>query len=369
MKKIRLSLSFKERKTKFSISQVRIFFKKKWIDFLKLNDNLELVVEYNEKNNKECIICKKFSNEEDLQDLKTKNSLLVEKKILTKKIEKNKESYTLTLPTKFHEILEQNGFRGNVDCLYEEKRNEIKIYLPLEEPKKNVILFKVNKGGVGKTFLTCQVGHGLAKYGKKVLIITSDSQNNVLNYMSKQNLKIENGIIKDVLYNKDGRIKLRENLDFIPLESNKFGEVFIRQLPIWIKAKKNEYDYILIDSVPTMKIDHEFIVLANKIIIPAFCDEATIEGILNLLNDVKVEDVLAIQINKYKNRVIENKYKEMLERAIQSSNILMPKPIKDMSFIQLMLDKKKTIWEYRNKKVDEVQDIISDLIVKIINEV
>ena len=51
--------------------------------------------------------------------------------------------------------------------------------------KGKVIIIKVNKGGVGKTFLTVQLGAGLASIGKKVLILTSDSQNNILHYTFK----------------------------------------------------------------------------------------------------------------------------------------------------------------------------------------
>ena len=46
----------------------------------------------------------------------------------------------------------------------------------------NIFTVKVNKGGIGKTFFTVQIGHGLALQGYKVLLITSDSQNNILHY-------------------------------------------------------------------------------------------------------------------------------------------------------------------------------------------
>ena len=46
----------------------------------------------------------------------------------------------------------------------------------------NIFTVKVNKGGIGKTFFKVQIGHGLALQGYKVLLITSDSQNNILHY-------------------------------------------------------------------------------------------------------------------------------------------------------------------------------------------
>ena len=237
--------------------------------------------------------------------------------------------------------------------------------------KKNVILFKINKGGVGKTFLTSQVGVGLtlAEPNKKVLIITSDSQNNILNFLDKNDSDISNGLIKDVLYGKGGYIKLRKNLYFLPLENARFGKIFLEKLKEWLDFKRREYDYILIDSIPTMKIDEEFVNLADYFVIPAFFDEATTQGIVNLITEIDKDKIIAIQGNRYRKRKIENKYKESLENLIKQTNIMMNDPIPDLSFILTMLDNKKSIFEYSNIKIKEVQKIFVKLIQKIIEVV
>ena len=59
------------------------------------------------------------------------------------------------------------------------------------------------------------------------------------------------------------------------------------------------------------------------------------------------------------------KYREVLEENIKGTPIYLGEPIKDISFVQIMLDKKKTIWEYTTKKAEEVQDILSKLLLKI----
>ncbi|ALQ38957.1 ATPase [Fusobacterium hwasookii ChDC F300] len=237
--------------------------------------------------------------------------------------------------------------------------------------KKNVILFKINKGGVGKTFLTSQVGVGLtlAEPNKKVLIITSDSQNNILNFLDKNDSDISNGLIKDVLYGKGEYIKLRKNLYFLPLENARFGKIFLEKLKEWLDFKRREYDYILIDSIPTMKIDEEFVNLADYFVIPAFFDEATTQGIVNLITEIDKDKIIAIQGNRYRKRKIENKYKENLEKLIKQTNIMMNEPIPDLSFILTMLDNKKSIFEYSNIKIKEVQKIFVKLIQKIIEVV
>ncbi|WYA12146.1 ParA family protein [Fusobacterium nucleatum] len=231
-----------------------------------------------------------------------------------------------------------------------------------------MILFKINKGGVGKTFLTSQVGVGLtlAEPNKKVLIITSDSQNNILNFLDKNDSDVSNGLIKDVLYGKGEYIKLRKNLYFLPLENARFGKIFLEKLKEWLDLKRREYDYILIDSIPTMKIDEEFVNLADYFVIPTFFDEATTQGVVNLITEIDKDKIIAIQGNRYRKRKIENKYKENLEKLIKQTNIMMNEPIPDLSFILTMLDNKKSIFEYSNMKIKEVQKIFVKLIQKIV---
>lgn len=68
----------------------------------------------------------------------------------------------------------------------------------------NIFTVKVNKGGIGKTFFAIQIGHGLALQGYKVLLITSDSQNNILHYTkSKKEIDkydLSKGLRHAVLY-------------------------------------------------------------------------------------------------------------------------------------------------------------------------
>jgi ATPase len=355
--KVNVIISLKERKRKFSISQARINLKKEWLEFL----GEKVDVCYNPNIDENMFWIEKATGKEDIYLRKEREVVANFTNNRT-----NKLRHFISLPPDLLKIFESYSLKRSFETFAEIEDNKLKFYLPNPlEIEKKVFLYKVNKGGIGKTFLTAQTGHGLALLGKKTLILTSDSQNNILNFMSKEKAEVKKGLIRAVLNDEDNIINLRENLDFIPLESNAFDKKFIEKLPLWINEKKKEYDVILIDSVPTMKIDAEFVNLADYIIIPAFCDEATIEGILNLLDDIDLNKVLAIQINRFKPRVIEMKYKEVLEKNIKGTPIYLGEPIKDLSFVQTMLDKKKTIWEYTTKKVEEVQDILSKLLLKI----
>lgn len=228
-----------------------------------------------------------------------------------------------------------------------------------------IVTVKVNKGGVGKTFLTAQLGAGLAMIDKKVLIITSDSQNNILNYLYQGDREFKKGLKEDVKNGTGEIFHLRENLCFIPLENNKFGSQFIQELSGYLMKKREEYDFILIDSVPTMKIDDVFVHCSDKIIIPAFCDEVTIEGILNLVEHIDVNKISSIVINRYKNTETQNQYLERLKNAVEGTEILLADPIPQLSMIEKILDKKKSVWEYGNKDILKIQDILAEVIQKI----
>lgn len=300
-----------------------------------------------------------------------KKIFISEKRKLKEKGIKNKGKYIL-FPSSFYKVLEELDILRHftVKEFFDNEKRRVEFIMPTKEDKKNnVILFKVNKGGIGKTFLSCQIGHGLALLGKKVLIITSDSQNNVLNFLHQGEKSFEKGLHYCVTRGGKEVISLRKNLDFIPLESNRLGSQFVLRLQEWLDERRKEYDYILIDSVPTMKIDSEFVRLADHIIIPCFCDEATIEGVLNLIDEVDIQKVLSIQVNRFKPRKIETKYLEFLKGQLEGNSIYFGEPIKDLSFISSMLDKKKSIWEYKNKQTEEVQDILFLLLDKIIKKV
>jgi chromosome partitioning protein len=248
------------------------------------------------------------------------------------------------------------------------------VSLPVEnlEKKENtkvgkIITIKVNKGGVGKTFITVQLGAYLALQDKKVLLLTSDSQNNIIDYCFGERIEFAGGLKEFVKSGTGDIIKLRKNLFFIPLESSTFGTQFLLKLPLFLEKLKNKYDYILIDSIPTMKIDSVFVKASDKIIIPTFCDRVTTEGVLNVVDETGVDKVLAVMINKYEDKKIQNLYKKELVEAIENTDILFPKPIPNTSEIEILLHKGKTIWESKAKKIEEIQSSFKEIGDYIIN--
>ncbi|MCF0163459.1 MAG: ParA family protein [Fusobacterium necrophorum] len=349
----------KKRGDHYFYSQIRLSITKKMVSFLELENEETIYFSFFKKNPFSFFLSKD-------KNQSAQEYIIEERKIYSKM---GKYKYILC-PSSFYSVLKTKGIVNHfsVKEIFHKRRIEI-IMESTKEMKKNVILLKVNKGGTGKTFLSCQLGHGLSLLGKKVLIITSDSQNNVLNFLYQKDKVFEKGLLSAVLRDSQDVISLRENLDFIPLESNRLGKTFVSKLEEWLNKKREEYDYILIDSVPTMKIDSIFVRLADHIIIPTFCDEATIEGVLNLLEDVDIEKVFAIQVNRFKPRKVEMKYLNLLKEQLNGLSVYLGEPIKDLSFVASMLDKKKSVWEYENKKAIEVQNILMPLLAKLIEKV
>lgn len=337
---------------------------KKMLDFLKITDENNLIFTY-ENNN---IFLENGFLEKEIEEKKNGNTIFLKKNI---KIQKNKAKNYITNKILIPLII-LNTFgvnEENTEIFIEfEKNNKIKIskitkndrvvdFSNKGEKVGTIITVKVNKGGVGKTFITTQLGSYLALEGKKVLLLTSDSQNNILDYcFGLKEVTFINGL-KEFVKGKEGEIiKLRNNLDFIPLENSSFGSQFLMNLPIFLEEMKKKYDFILIDSIPTMKIDSVFVHCSDKIIVPCFGDTVTIRGAINVINEAGADKILAVLVNKYENKNIQNILLKEITEAIKGTDILFPQPIKNISEIETLLHKGKTIWESNSKKLQEIKE-------------
>lgn len=223
-----------------------------------------------------------------------------------------------------------------------------------------IIQIKVEKGGIGKTFIASNLAHLLALLEYRVIILSIDSQNNVYSIFNKVNQRIKGSLKKSILSNEIYKIKLRENLDFIPIELYLSPNI-LKEVPAFLRKLKKNYDYIIIDSLPALKVDNIFLENSDKIIIPAHGDKMTLQGIISIIKEHR-EKIHSIIFNKYINTKINREYYKEIKEICKNSSIYISKPIKNNAFIAELIEKCKTIWESRSKKIIETQEIFKDII-------
>lgn len=220
--------------------------------------------------------------------------------------------------------------------------------------QSQIFLIKNNKGGVGKSFLTSQIGHALTLCDQKVLILTSDSQNNIFDFFKGLEIPTYKEGLKSWITKGEGDIiKLRENLFFIPVEDVVFGNNLTGKFNVFIEKMRKEYDYILIDSVPTLKVDELFLSIADKFIIPTYCDKIATRMLLNFIDEIDINKLHSIVINKYIATQTQLQWKSFLEEQLQGKIDLFV--INQFSDVEKMIEKGKTIFETRTEKTNLIQ--------------
>lgn len=233
-----------------------------------------------------------------------------------------------------------------------------------------IILVKNNKGGVGKTYITLQLAayKALIK-NKKTLILTSDSQNDILKFAG---IKIEDTSkagLEDFIEGKNYKIKkLRENLFFLHLQGYKIKNSFDEAFKRAIKLLKDEYDYIVIDGSPVMGLDNLFIQVSDHIVIPTFLDNITTHSVLSMLKKVDLNKFKAVVPNRTGRTKLEKEYYDFLNKKLGVQGIHLSFPIPEISLISKLIDKETLLWESKAKKLDYIKGIFINIWKEIDNE-
>lgn len=157
------------------------------------------------------------------------------------------------------------------------------------------------KGGVGKTTTTVNLGACLAFLGKKVLLVDIDAQGNATSGIGIRKADVEEDIY-DVLVNEYPMSKVihqttRENLDIVPATIQLAGaEIELTpmmaresRLKNAIKEVADQYDYVLIDCPPSLgHLTINSFTASDSILIPVQCEYYALEGLSQLLNTVRL---------------------------------------------------------------------------------
>ena len=168
----------------------------------------------------------------------------------------------------------------------------------------NVIAITNQKGGVGKTTTTVNLGVGLVKAGKRVLLIDADPQGSLtlsLGVKSPDDLEVSlathmSNIMQERPFDPHiGIMKHEEGIDFLPsnielsgVEISLFNAMSREYvLKSYVDSVRKDYDYILIDGMPSLgMMAINTLVAADSVIIPSQPSFLSAKGLDLLLHSV-----------------------------------------------------------------------------------
>ena len=166
------------------------------------------------------------------------------------------------------------------------------------------------KGGVGKTTTAVNLSAALARTKRKVLLIDLDSQGNATSacgVAKNQHPTLYTSLFEDVPINnlvercKEGFSMVPGGQDLIALEVGIRDQGKQGFLTNQIKLIKDQYDFIIIDTPPTLnQLTLEALLASTGTIIPRQCEYYSLEGLSDL---VKTISSLSETTNS-KNRVV-----------------------------------------------------------------
>ena len=170
--------------------------------------------------------------------------------------------------------------------------------------KCKVIALANQKGGTAKTTTTLNLGIGLAHQGRKVLLVDADPQGDLttaLGWTNADNLPITldtqmKKILQDepFVYN-EGILHHKEGVDIIPTNIELSGmEISLvnamsreQTLKLYLADLKKDYDYILIDCMPSLgMITINAFACADSILIPVQAAYLPVKGLEQLIKTI-----------------------------------------------------------------------------------
>jgi len=192
-----------------------------------------------------------------------------------------------------------------------------------------VIAVANQKGGVGKTTTSINLGVGLARLGQRVLLVDSDPQGHMtLGLGFPKNLRVtlknmmENIIMGVEFDPREAVLSHKEGVDVVPSNKLLTGmdmsliTVDDREkvLKEYLELLEDDYDYIIIDCMPSLgMLTVNAMSAADSVLIPVQPQYYAADGLMELLKvvkntkkrynpDIQIEGILfTMDANRYNN--------------------------------------------------------------------
>lgn len=193
-----------------------------------------------------------------------------------------------------------------------------------------IIAIANQKGGVGKTTTAINLASALAILEKKVLLIDSDPQANATSGIGIKEDEFEidlyDCLVSDTSIN-DATLQSKINfLKVVPSSINLVGAeielVNIEKREFVLRSKlnaiKDQYDYIIIDCLPSLGlITINALCAADSVIIPVQCEIFSLEGLGKLKNTITM-----VKENLNPKLEIEGLVMSMFDKRLRMANMV-----------------------------------------------
>ena len=236
----------------------------------------------------------------------------------------------------------------------------------------SIIAFINQKGGVGKSILSFNIGAMLSFNKKKVLFIDLDAQSTLTDMAIPSTVPYQ-ATLFDVLKSKmdiKKAIVHTENYDILPGDiqiaslEHKLNKNVLKEI---LEAVSNDYDYIILDCPPALGMMNITALYAADTIISVVKPDIVSTRGLSLLNqtiknEVPGKTINAVVINQYKKRKIS----DLTIEIIKQDYPVLSTVIRDTSALAEAASISKSIVEYAKNSngYKDIEEATNELLTK-----